>query len=995
MTDLVKSLKIGNNRYVIKDSNALPILTSLQRATLLETGNYLDERVLSDTIFETYDGKVEKFIDTITDNSTWNSSTLTATDYWQDIAFGNNTFVATATNRHYAYSTDNGETWSGSTLSGSDLLSVAFGNNKFVLVQKNSTSTAYYSSNGSSWSTTTLPTTTALGAVKYVNDKFIALPYNSTIGMISSNGVDWQQIQLPVSADWCGVAYGNGMYVAISSPHSQDNLASAYSYDGINWVETSLPYYASWSCVTFGAGKFVATGYNTTGAYTLDGINWIRNSMPSVGLGTVKTIYNGDMFVGCDNSGNGKIVYSYDGIKWVVSEMSEKNKWFGIAYGNDTYVMIGFNSNASVYGTISLSHTYTLDSISYNKEDVQHLQEENQSYLKAGTGITINNDSYIPNAVITGNPTINSDVVCSGFSDSNYLSINNLIKNIQTSFELVTAIKLDETASGKSALGIFDSTQEYISSMSAYTGIGIRLTTYNNGSVRLRISNTGDTEYPVDIKGTTVLNTNTKYWVKVAYNTTDGYTLYTSTDGETWTSEGTSAEIVKPFNDTKKYLIGDNASNSSSLPGSIYLKDTYISVDGIVVWKGAKPIGNSVISATSLPSQSGNSGKFLTTDGSTAYWSAPTDATTYSSGYNIIVNPKGVAGYVGSNTSIDNTYTLTCTSTTDACVVLPSEISNLNNSSITSFTLMLKVYVSGTSYSSGQKIFSLFGGKVWSANYQAGIESYGTSKPTITPAQDAWFRVTKSSGTITMEYHLDGETEWTTILSRGDYTSTSWVGDWVLGSPENGSTYNGLKFYLPECYLEIDGVEVWRGYDSTSIDRTINLCKNNGYLKNTATQSTSLTIGGTASTYKWSTNIGPSSSCSGQDSVSIGFGSNAGQGGVALGEMARAGMYGTALGLQAQASGQYAIQIGWGTNSNNNTMNVGLSQSLNVQLLNSSGKIPGDRMSLQNTTAPTTTTAGTIGQFYVDTTNQTGYMCVGIDDTDPNNVIYTWKQITV
>lgn len=168
-----------------------------------------------------------------------------------------------------------------------------------------------------------------------------------------------------------------------------------------------------------------------------------------------------------------------------------------------------------------------------------------------------------------------------------------------------------------------------------------------------------------------------------------------------------------------------------------------------------------------------------------------------------------------------------------------------------------------------------------------------------------------------------------------------------------------------------------------------------GTLVNTATQSTSLTIGGTASTYKWSTNIGPSTSCSGQDSLAIGFGANAGQGGVSLGEMARSGMYGTALGLQAQASGQYAIQIGWGTNSNNNTMNVGLSQSLNVQLLNSSGKIPGARMSLQDTTAPTTSTVGTIGQFYVDTTNQTGYMCVGIDDTDPNNVIYTWKQITV
>ena len=45
--------------------------------------------------------------------------------------------------------------------------------------------------------------------------------------------------------------------------------------------------------------------------------------------------------------------------------------------------------------------------------------------------------------------------------------------------------------------------------------------------------------------------------------------------------------------------------------------------------------------------------------------------------------------------------------------------------------------------------------------------------------------------------------------------------------------------------------------------------------------------------------------------------------------------------------------------------------------------------------APTTSTVGTLCQLYVDTSTQTGYMCVGIDNTDPENIIYTWKQITV
>lgn len=102
--------------------------------------------------------------------------------------------------------------------------------------------------------------------------------------------------------------------------------------------------------------------------------------------------------------------------------------------------------------------------------------------------------------------------------------------------------------------------------------------------------------------------------------------------------------------------------------------------------------------------------------------------------------------------------------------------------------------------------------------------------------------------------------------------------------------------------------------------------------------------------------------------------------------------YATALGPSAIVSAQYAIQIGKGTNATANTMNVGLSNSLNVQLLNASGKIPGERMSLQGTTAPDTTTVGSIGQFYVDTATGTGYMCVGADTVTP---AYTWKQITV
>ena len=46
-------------------------------------------------------------------------------------------------------------------------------------------------------------------------------------------------------------------------------------------------------------------------------------------------------------------------------------------------------------------------------------------------------------------------------------------------------------------------------------------------------------------------------------------------------------------------------------------------------------------------------------------------------------------------------------------------------------------------------------------------------------------------------------------------------------------------------------------------------------------------------------------------------------------------------------------------------------------------------MVLRGTTAPTTATAGSVGQFYVDTKNKVGYMCVSAADST-----YVWKRIT-
>lgn len=81
----------------------------------------------------------------------------------------------------------------------------------------------------------------------------------------------------------------------------------------------------------------------------------------------------------------------------------------------------------------------------------------------------------------------------------------------------------------------------------------------------------------------------------------------------------------------------------------------------------------------------------------------------------------------------------------------------------------------------------------------------------------------------------------------------------------------------------------------------------------------------------------------------VAFGSNSvvlsGSGATAFGGYTKAqGNRATALGFGAKATAASAIQIGNGTNAIANTFNVGLSDSVNVQLLDANGQIPAERL---------------------------------------------------
>lgn len=104
------------------------------------------------------------------------------------------------------------------------------------------------------------------------------------------------------------------------------------------------------------------------------------------------------------------------------------------------------------------------------------------------------------------------------------------------------------------------------------------------------------------------------------------------------------------------------------------------------------------------------------------------------------------------------------------------------------------------------------------------------------------------------------------------------------------------------------------------------------YLKNTATGSNAMTIGGTASSQTNALNIGVNSDANGGRGVALGYGTVA-------------TTWATAIGTGAKTTQQGAIQIGYGQNSTSNSLSVGFNGVNNYSLLDgTTGLIPYQRI---------------------------------------------------
>ena len=213
-----------------------------------------------------------------------------------------------------------------------------------------------------------------------------------------------------------------------------------------------------------------------------------------------------------------------------------------------------------------------------------------RSNLKSGSNLEFTNVTHKDNFDMVGTVTITNNIA-SGFSDVNYLTMQDYLLEVTSSFEVGSSFVLD-SAPTEGNCSIIDKIQ--IASTTSF-----RFEVNSENKIQARFSNVaGSFTYFLTLTGTTVLSLNTHYWTKVTYSSTSGYELLLSTDGTNWVTEATSADttLIGKTNNAK-LVIGDNVTSGSSFPGSIYLTDTYINVNGSKVWTCRELVNETVISA--------------------------------------------------------------------------------------------------------------------------------------------------------------------------------------------------------------------------------------------------------------------------------------------------------------------------------------------------------------------------------------------------------------
>lgn len=272
-----------------------------------------------------------------------------------------------------------------------------------------------------------------------------------------------------------------------------------------------------------------------------------------------------------------------------------------------------------------------------------------------------------------------------------------------------------------------------------------------------------------------------------------------------------------------------------------------------------------------------------------------------------------------------------------------------------------------------QCYYEIDGIEVWRAYVDNGKYSINASYPTGT-------LINTATGSNSLSI-LGSATSQSNAVNVGVFSSAGYTGAVAIGKSATANGNYAIAIGNDASAGGFNSIYIGRKSSSSYYATSESMCI--GYDTST-TASYSIAIGNYATAnVNNAVALGNNSAAYAQSCVAVGYGALAGNSSYCF--------YSIAIGREAKTQATYAIQLGYGTNSNANTFSVGLSSSNNYQLLNSSGEIPEARMAqviISGASDPTTATVGTIGQLYKNTTDGGIFKC-----TDTTGGSYTWEEL--
>lgn len=292
------------------------------------------------------------------------------------------------------------------------LNSVAYGNNRFVAVGDQ---VILQATDGSlnTWKGTYFQVADGgkkedFKKVVYNNDKFVAIAPNDIDATIQplTNSVNWNTDTTsnwtPISgtlsqSNWSSIAYHNPTnYVAVSN--STTNNISVYNG---SWTTQTVNGTNGLLSIAYGLNKYVAVGPNILIYSTNNGASWNTGSTQTGNWVSVKFIAATNLFVAVSTTEEKRIIYSEDGINWVLSNV-EQSLWKDITYTSAEYVAVAESGTSQLL----LNFGRVADSIAIG----------NDSQAEYFNSIAIGKDAIAPgeNTVILGGPASQGLIIPKG-----------------------------------------------------------------------------------------------------------------------------------------------------------------------------------------------------------------------------------------------------------------------------------------------------------------------------------------------------------------------------------------------------------------------------------------------------------------------------------------------------------------------------------------------------------------------------------------------------